>query len=109
MSKPLTPLGLRVQALLGDHARQHLAEAGVISQAALSRLTTDPARSDRAEQLGAMARDLGLRPIVLLGSIAERMDGHWSTMAAQLLAIADALRVDVAELLPTPRDPTVVG
>lgn len=109
MSKPLTPLGLRVQALLGDHARQHLAETGIISQAALSRLTTDPSRSDRAEQLGAMARALGLHPVALLSSIAERMDGHWSTMAAQLLAIADALDVDVSELLPAPREAVVIS
>lgn len=109
MALPLTPLGQRIVDALGDRPRYSLDQEGVITRSALGRLTTDPARSDRAEQLGAMARELGAQPAALLGTVAERMDGHWSTMAAQLLAIADALDVDVSELLPAPREAVVVS
>ena len=102
MAKHLTALGQKVQDALGARNRQHLANAGALSQAALSRLTTDPARSDRADALRQLADELEVSPTDLLRGLAQHTDGHIALMAGQLLDIAEALEVDVAELLPEP-------
>lgn len=108
MALPLTPLGQRIVDALGDRSRYSLDQVGVITRSALSRLTTDPSRSERAEALRQLADQLGVAPMALLAGHAEMLDGHWQTLATQLLAIADTLDVDVADLLPRVRDPVVV-